>query len=455
MESLSDGTIVAAPRLNVASSRQILPPGAQTTMPIVTLIAIDHIVPIPINSTVEISVNFAAGEYTARKCFNSYSACLGGVATLCSACTIRTINSLGDIVLVEANLISEKTFAVYAINASGIEAGPRSFPVLDRDFNVVSSRIFGSMSVIASEKRVLVLKRVGDSLQTRVFDPELLSWQKISQIEVIEDDTGVLSVLATIEETSSLSWEGTAQRVLILPFTLCDSRCPSGFVCQNMTCEALDASPAIVSAPIAIVSCPLPPPAANAVCINGTYVIVGNFSVATGSVNVSVPLVVNGSLQLGPGATLVFQTGGTITVSDCIQLGGELVVTLPTPTQSVSSSVGLITFDGGYCNGERTRFMATNITFQDAPTCARTSNNVIYGERLISLAFTFDTSSCAPSEAAVVGGLSAGAIAGITVAAVVLVAAVIALVLFFKFRGKIAPYAQRQQDGGAVDDAEL
>jgi hypothetical protein len=232
-----------------------------------------------------------------------------------------------------------------------------------------------------------------------------------------------------------------ADSVQVLTDEFCESdlQCAAESVCNpsSSTCVQKDVS----------FSCPLPRPAPQAVCIDGSYIISTNYTSSNGSTVVTVPLTIVGSLTLANGTSLIIQTGAFINVSDCIQPGGNLI--LYTSTTS-SGNVSVIQFGGGYCGGVVSTFNSTTVISDTDPNCKPESSDVFYGPRSIVVVYTFNFEACnkSPSDSTSSQGplLSTGAIAGIIVAAIVLVMAVIAIVLFTKLRGKVMPFSERRTE---------
>jgi hypothetical protein len=115
-----------------------------------------------------------------------------------------------------------------------------------------------------------------------------------------------------------------------------DAACGSSALCdpRTFTCAAVEPA-----------TCPLPLPVPGALCSGGTYIIPSNYTVNDSSVVISIPVVVSGALKFTNTSSVTIQSTSTITVLGCVQLGGDLTVTLASNTASGSGNVTLIEFE--------------------------------------------------------------------------------------------------------------
>lgn len=255
-------------------------------------------------------------------------------------------------------------------------------------------------------------------------------------------------IAASVEETQSFG--EPLVYLVYLPWRICSSTpaCPQGQLCTNRICQPPPSPPPVESTPPAGVptssACPPPPPVATAICQAGVWVVQGtvNTTVTIGSTTV-----INGSLVLGPNATLTITTGGTLNVTDCATFGGILDVTTSAPSTSseATHNVSLISF-GGYCGNTPTRFNTTRLTINGAEQCAKVGDNPSfnYNERLLSVTFIYDRTGCGTQTLSPL--LSDGAIAGIVVGIVAFIAIVITVILVLKFKKVVRPYASRADE---------
>jgi hypothetical protein len=229
-----------------------------------------------------------------------------------------------------------------------------------------------------------------------------------------------------------------------------DAACGSSALCdpRTFTCAAVEPA-----------TCPLPLPVPGALCSGGTYIIPSNYTVNDSSVVISIPVVVSGALKFTNTSSVTIQSTSTITVLGCVQLGGDLTVTLASNTASGSGNVTLIEFEEGYCDGQVSKFNTTKVTAQSYPNCDVGTAQVEYGPTSIVVLYTFDTGVCkttSPGSAESAAVLSPGALAGIIIAAIVLVALIVgAVFLIPKLRNRILPFAGRRNADANNNQQEL
>eukprot|EP01122_Echinamoeba_exundans_P012037 TRINITY_DN4954_c0_g1_i1.p1 TRINITY_DN4954_c0_g1~~TRINITY_DN4954_c0_g1_i1.p1 ORF type:complete len:975 (+),score=112.57 TRINITY_DN4954_c0_g1_i1:1612-4536(+) len=231
--------------------------------------------------------------------------------------------------------------------------------------------------------------------------------------------------------------------VIVLDTVVCalDSDCSSGLTCQSNVCKSsfLPAGQIPQSAP----ACAGPAPVLGALCVGSVWVIQGDVIVSNGSILVGSDTKINGSLVIATGSTITLTGTATLNATGCASFGGSLEVERPAPEQTViDGRLVVISFGGGFCNNTQTTFGSTTLRFLGQPACAKLDSSATrpeYSPTSVAIVFNYDLSECNGSSV-----LSPGAIAGITVGAVALVAIVVGLVLFFKFKGVVSPFSQKQ-----------
>lgn len=189
--------------------------------------------------------------------------------------------------------------------------------------------------------------------------------------------------------------------------------------------------------------CP-PPRPLNATCTPSGWVVTGSVIVPPGTtITFPSPTVIVGNFTLGTGSVVnLTGTAVPITVQGCITFDGTLGFQ-GSDLGSGSVNLTLIQFDG-YCGGQKTEFRSATIDLG----CSKLKPGVsplVYEQRSLSLLLTpqdIDTSGC--STAVAEGALSTGAVVGIAVGAGALVVLVIALVLWFG-RHRIIPYYKQER----------
>eukprot|EP01122_Echinamoeba_exundans_P006481 TRINITY_DN1835_c0_g2_i1.p1 TRINITY_DN1835_c0_g2~~TRINITY_DN1835_c0_g2_i1.p1 ORF type:complete len:1166 (+),score=114.85 TRINITY_DN1835_c0_g2_i1:734-4231(+) len=301
------------------------------------------------------------------------------------------------------------------------------------------------------DTRMLIV-RLGNVLELRQISSDLmLSKFNLGKPWPVRLKTGAYKVALTVsEQIVGL----THPRTILLDPTFCRATTEclpmdecDGFVCVPSNVTLVEP----LSRPPIRPTCPLPVPF-GAVCVDGVYVVSSN-TTSGGSVIITTPVVINGSLTLTNTSTITIQNNASITVSGCITVGGDLVVKLPFESGQASGNITVIEFGGGYCDGGRGTFNSTKVVPEGAPDCAKVQSTVGYGERSISLLYQYDISSCTPSDA-IASGLTIGGIVGIVVAAVVLVAVILATVLYVRFRQKVMPYDARRKEQADAHELE-
>jgi hypothetical protein len=249
------------------------------------------------------------------------------------------------------------------------------------------------------------------------------------------------------------------------PPSVC-SQCLAGYTCESFQCIALPvppAAPPVAPPPTAsptdppaeppsvnpgpVNSCP-PPAPFGAICVEGAYIVRSNVTTG-GQVVVSAPTVVEGSLTLNNGSTIVLQNSAKINVTGCLSVGGSLVVALPSSATG-AQNISVIEFSGGYCGGQATTFDNVTVTIENAAPCSKVTSQADYGARSISVLYTYDIQSCAPADASALA-LSIGAIVGIAVACAAVVGLVIATVVWSRFRARVLPFEQRRVNAPSND----
>lgn len=256
----------------------------------------------------------------------------------------------------------------------------------------------------------------------------------LGSYDLVGSSTG-LQVVTNIQD--SVARPAAIVFVKLFELDLCESAadCAAGNYCEDNRCTLLSNSP---------VSCPGAPPVAGARCIGGVWIIDGDVQV-NGTVLVTAPTRINGSLVLFPNATILLSGGATLDVSDCASFAGALNMNRPAPTDSqVNASIVVISFSG-FCGGVPSSFNSSTLTFTGQDACVKRESEpaLSYTQRSVSVLFTFDRSGCGTDSERT---LSAGAIAGIAIGAVAFVAIIIAIVLVVKFKSKILPFSSRTRE---------
>jgi hypothetical protein len=234
------------------------------------------------------------------------------------------------------------------------------------------------------------------------------------------------------------------------PFCWDDSSCPPSFTCLRPQCL-----------PVAQ-NCPQPPPTSTAVCSstgwiqNGNLVIggagqtnTGNSTAPAGSqvIIISSPVTISGNLVIqGSNSTpLTIQlvsANATISASGCLSVAGaSLLVSVGSGTSS-GTNITAITFDGGYCNSNVSRFDTIVVQRDGAPTCEEAVVTPYYQTKSLDIVVQFRQDSCSggdtnPAVAAADAGFQLwiiGPIAGGIVALVIII-----LVIIFLLRRRIVP----------------
>jgi hypothetical protein len=280
-----------------------------------------------------------------------------------------------------------------------------------------------------------MIVRLGASVTYRNV-PEDKMLQSLSQgrPRAIRTENGAYRIALTVSEPPAVE---SPSRAVLLDTIFCrrSAECPTGYQCDLSVC--------------ALPACPLPAPF-GAICISGVYVLNDN-ATSGGSVVITTPVVINGSLTLTNASAITIQSNASITVSGCLTVGGDLIVKLPFESGQASGNITVIEFGGGYCEGMPGQFNSTTVVSEGAPPCTKVSSTAQYGERMISLLYQYDVSGCGtPSLDASVAALTTGAIVGIAVGGAALVGIILATVFYARFRRKVMPYAARrneQQDG--------
>jgi hypothetical protein len=253
----------------------------------------------------------------------------------------------------------------------------------------------------------------------------------------VKTESGAHRITTTASELPVLS---IPPRAIVLDPIICrtTAQCSSDAQCDGFFCI-----PA---------TCPLPAPF-GAICISGVYVLNDN-ATSGGSVVITTPVVINGSLTLTNSSAITIQSNASITVSGCLTVGGDLIVKLPFESSQASGNITVIEFGGGYCEGMPGQFNSTTVVSEGAPPCTKVSSTAQYGERSISLLYQYDISGCGtPSLDASVAALTTGAIVGIAVGGAALVGIILATVFYARFRRKVMPYDARRK--AQTDDHEL
>jgi hypothetical protein len=187
-------------------------------------------------------------------------------------------------------------------------------------------------------------------------------------------------------------------------------------------------------------------PTPNADCINGLWVILGPVIVTNTTIFAGNTKIVGSLTITAPNATVIISGGSKVEVTECATFAGNLKVSIDAPTTTqINQTITVIAYEG-YCNGVATKFNNTSLEIVGEEACAKREGDALalYTDRSLSIVFTYDRSGCeSPAVAGIGGALSVGAIAGIVVGAVVLVAVVVGLVLLLKYKNVIRPFSSR------------
>jgi hypothetical protein len=294
-----------------------------------------------------------------------------------------------------------------------------------------------SLFVLDASNASIVLKNLP-------FDPLFHSWS-LRRLDIQSQPSSLgYNIILTLDD--AFPWFGSSPRTVSMDYRLCwlDSQCPPS--CVNFTCP-LEIPSAPLAPPLARPASPTlscsPPIPLGALCVDGVYIIQGNVTTG-GQVVIATPVVIEGSLKLSNGSTVVLQNSATINVTGCLSVGGSLAVSVSSSQAQSGGTVNAINFDGGYCGGQKSTFENVTVTVTDAPACAKTTSEANYGPRSISVVFTYDISGCSPVEvnSAV---LTIGGIIGIAVAGVVVVALILAAIVWAWFRKRVRPFQQHER----------
>jgi hypothetical protein len=186
-------------------------------------------------------------------------------------------------------------------------------------------------------------------------------------------------------------------------------------------------------------ACDQQPPTLPATCIRGIWFVNASL-VVNFPLNLTSSIVVTGNLSLTSTGALVVSLNGsatnTISVKGCATLDGTITIVVDdlNAAQSSSGEITIALFDEGYCSGSPTQVATLDIR----AGCRRAPlAELRYNTKSLSVVLgDLDSTAC---DQAAQGGLSIGAIAGISVAAVVVcVVAIVATI--FLFKRKILPY---------------
>jgi hypothetical protein len=186
-------------------------------------------------------------------------------------------------------------------------------------------------------------------------------------------------------------------------------------------------------------ACDQQPPTLPATCIRGVWFVNASL-VVNFPLNLTSSIVVTGNLSLTSTGALVVSLNGsatnTISVKGCATLDGTITIVVDdlNAAQSSSGEITIALFDEGYCSGSPTQVATLDIR----AGCRRAPlAELRYNTKSLSVVLgNLDSTAC---DQAAQGGLSIGAIAGISVAVVVVCVVAIAAMIFL-FKRKILPY---------------
>jgi hypothetical protein len=115
--------------------------------------------------------------------------------------------------------------------------------------------------------------------------------------------------------------------------------------------------------------------------------------------------------------------------------GGSLILNVTSEASNLNVTV--ITFEDGYCEGNKTRFESVRVDVEGAPPCEQTAATAEYYEKSIAVIYTVDRSGC--SANATPDGLGTPLwIIGPIVGGIIALLAII-LIIVFLLRKRVIP----------------
>lgn len=183
-----------------------------------------------------------------------------------------------------------------------------------------------------------------------------------------------------------------------------DSHCPSNANCVRPDCV------------IRQTNCTLPPPASNAVCTVAGWVISGDvilgpsaptaLGTPTAPVNgsgtvvvvVTAPttvvgnLVITGNVSSTP-VIIQLKPAAFLNVTGCVTLSGNLSIEVSSTTPS-GTEISALSFQGGYCGNQTTRFDGVTVVRTGAPECEQATATPEYRPTSLAIVMSFSTAAC-------------------------------------------------------------
>jgi hypothetical protein len=226
------------------------------------------------------------------------------------------------------------------------------------------------------------------------------------------------------------------------PFCWVDIHCPEKQACLRPQCVNR-ASNCVPPAPTPLSFCTTTGWAQNGnLLIDGSWQAGSNSSAPSSApirtiVVISSPLQVTGNINIEGNVTLrLGSTSATITATGCfIVSGGSLILNVTSEASNLNVTV--ITFEDGYCEGNKTRFESVRVDVEGAPPCEQTAATAEYYEKSIAVIYTVDRSGC--SANATPDGLGTPLwIIGPIVGGIIALLAII-LIIVFLLRKRVIP----------------
>jgi hypothetical protein len=440
-----------APWLNHTVSVHILPDKTIWAAPLMTatpnaddsMIEILSIVPLADSSVIQFFKRLSGDMQSIfwMRCFD-VNVCTENQSPLCSDCfSIRMLSSADRYILIIVDHMS--LHVLRHLDAPAQVQTPFESPSF-----IDLHEIFPDFYVITTIHALFQVHIDKLTPSIKIFGP---IWNRNLDIWAIEssqtmvDSYGGRKIIAQATESEpQLGAVPETSSVILLPWTFCfsDLNCDDGLLCRP---DFICSSPSSTN-PSDI--CP-PPLLPGAICKSGSMVIYGNLTLSNTSVTISARTVIRGSLQIALNSSITFSATSSLAVEGCINLNGaKLDLIVPKMSVGVIQSLDIIKFEGGYCNPNSSFFSSVTVRVDDSKACYKTSSNVTYHERSITVLFSAVESPCNldqnsdASPAAEIFPISA--IIAVTAATIGVIVIMIASITVIWFRKKMMPFWWRR-----------
>jgi hypothetical protein len=376
-----------------------------------------------------LSIAFFRGSQMIRNQTLEISVGRAGGATICGTWDD------GVLLLPRASILVSFRFSTGIVSTVYNQTSPISCTQL----NDLSPNLF---LLTASDCHIIVDLSGETPLSTTLFHGEGTFSPTSDIIQYPENNGGANIVATTNDDPDSLILRTS---VVVLPTIICtrDDHCPATQACKDHLCS----DGVRVSPPLS--GCSTTPPVPQAQCIGGVWLVEGDVTLSNGTITIGFNTVINGTLTIAPGTIISLSENATLQVTQCASFAGTLEVVRPAPNRTtIDGRFEVISFNG-FCNDSRSTFSTATLRLTGQPSCATrdgTATRPEYSPTSVALLFSYDLSNCNS------GVLSPGAIAGITVAAVALVAIVIGMILVIKFKNVIRPFSGKKSSNQAELD---